>query len=96
MRDETTLESALARPQQRWHYQQNADLSSLAAAYGFGLVKNHPYLDGNKRVGFLAVVTFLGINGFDIDAPGPEVVTYIARVADGNMTEEQVAGWIRG
>ena len=54
IRDETALESALARPQQKWHDAEMTDISSLAAAYGFGLTMNHPYRDGNKRIGFLA------------------------------------------
>jgi death-on-curing protein len=58
----------LARPQQRWHHADDNDLATLAAAYGFGLVKNHPYRDGNKRIGFLAIVTFLGINGYELQA----------------------------
>ena len=55
VRDENALESALARPQQKWQYGQTTDVRDLAAAYGFGFVKNHPYRDGNKRIGFLAI-----------------------------------------
>ena len=60
VRDENALESALARPQQKWRYAEGADVATLAAAYAFGLTKNHPYRDGNKRIGFLALATFLG------------------------------------
>ncbi|MGH8639086.1 MAG: type II toxin-antitoxin system death-on-curing family toxin [Burkholderiales bacterium] len=95
VRDETALESALARPQQRWHYGQGGDLSTVAAAYAFGLVKNHPYRDGNKRNGFLAMVTFLGLNGFEFEAPEAEIVTRIVTLAAGQLTEEQLAEWIR-
>lgn len=95
VRDENALESALARPQQKWHYASDADLVTLAAAYAFGLVKNHPYRDGNKRIGFLAMVTFLGINGRDFQATDAEVVTEIVALADGRVTEEQLAYWIR-
>jgi death-on-curing protein len=95
VRDENALESALARPQQKWHYAKDVDLAMLAAAYAFGLVRNHPYRDGNKRIGFLAMVTFLGINGVNFQASDAEVVTEILALADGRVTEEQVAGWIR-
>lgn len=95
VRDEHALESALARPQQRWHYDPHVDTAAVAAAYAFGLVNNHPYRDGNKRIGFLAMVTFLGINGFDFDAPEPEVVTRILMLDDGSMSEEQLAEWAR-
>jgi death on curing protein len=95
IRDENALESALARPRQRWQYDPNVDTGAVAAAYAFGLVNNHPYRDGNKRIGFLAMVTFLGINGFDFDAPEPEVVTRILMLADGSLSEEQLAEWIR-
>jgi death-on-curing protein len=61
VRDENVLESALARPQQKWHHGEGADTPVLAAAYAFGLVRNHPYRDGNKRIGFLAMVTVLGV-----------------------------------
>lgn len=95
IRDENVLESALARPRQKWHYSEDTDLATLAAAYGFGLVKNHPYRDGNKRIGFLALVTFLGINGQDLRATDAEVVTEIVALADGSVSEEDLAGWIR-
>lgn len=95
IRDENVLESALARPQQKWHYAKRTDLATLAAAYGFGLVKNHPYRDGNKRIGFLAIVTFLGINGYDLKATDAEVITEILTLADGRVSEEALADWIR-
>jgi death-on-curing protein len=95
VRDENALESALARPQQRWHYGQEVDVAALAAAYAFGLVKNHPYRDGNKRIGLLALVTFLGINGFDFDGTDEEVVAAMLMLADGTLSEEQLADWVR-
>ena len=75
VRDENALESALARPSQRWHDAAETDLEALAAGYAFGLVRNHPHPDSNKRIGFLAIVTFLGINGVDFDATEYDVVT---------------------
>jgi death-on-curing protein len=95
IRDENALESALARPQQKWHYEDKPDLATLAAAYGFGLVKNHPYRDGNKRMGFLAIVTFLGLNGRILRATDAEVVTEILALAAGHVSENQLADWIR-
>jgi death-on-curing protein len=74
VRDENVLESALATPQQKWHSADRTDVPMLAA-YAFGLVKNHPYRDGNERVGFLAMVTLLGLNGHGFPATDADVVT---------------------
>ena len=95
VRDETALESALARPQQKWNYAQKVDVALLAAAYGFGLVKNHPYRDGNKRIGFLSIITFLGLNGHDLDATDAEVISEMLALADGRVSEAELAEWIR-
>lgn len=95
VRDEKVLESALARPQQKWHYSDRTDVLLLAAAYAFGLVQNHPYRDGNKRIGFLAMVTFLGLNGHDFSATETEVVTEILALADGRVSEQALDDWIR-
>lgn len=94
LRDENALESALARPQQKWHYGVT-DVPTLAAAYGFGLIKNHPYRDGNKRIGFLAMATFLGMNGHELDVTDADVVAEIVSVADGTSSEDELADWIR-
>ena len=96
LRDENALESALARPRHKWVYGNERDLAALAAAYGFGLVKSHPYRDGNKRVGFLAMATFLGINRRELKATDADVVTGMLRLAAGNISEPQLADWIRG
>lgn len=95
IRDENVLESALARPQHKWHYTEKMDLATLAAAYGFGLVKNHPYRDGNKRIGFLAMATFLGINGHHLEATDAEVVTEMLALAAGRVSKQELADWIR-
>jgi death-on-curing protein len=95
VRDENALESALARPQQNWHYADTVTLPALAAAYAFGLVRDHPYCDGNKRIGFLAVVTFLGMNGIDLVATDVEIVAEIVALADGSVSEDAFAAWIR-
>ena len=94
VRDENVLESALARPQQKWNHEQ-PDVATLAAAYGFGLVKNHPYRDGNKRIGFLAMVTFLGLNGQALEATDAEVVAEVLALADGRLSQAELAAWIR-
>ena len=94
IRDENGLESALDRPKQKWHY-ETSELALLAAEYGFGLVKNRPYRDGNKRIGFLALVTFLGINGHDLEASDEEVITTVFALADGRVSETALADWIR-
>ena len=95
LRDENLLESALARPQQQWHYGGKTDIPALAAAYAFGLVRNHPYRDGNKRIGFLAMVTFMGINGYEFDANDAEVIAEIVALADGRVSEEALVEWVR-
>ena len=95
IRDENALESALARPIQRWHYSSESDLEALAAAYAFGLIADHPYRDGNKRIGFLALVTFLDINGIELEAPEAEVVTEMLLLAAGQESEDALAAWIR-
>lgn len=94
-RDQNALESALARPQQKWHYEDRIDVMALAASYAFGLVRNHPYRDGNKRIGFLTMVTFLGVNGCDFSATDAEVVAEILALAAGTVSEEALADWIR-
>ncbi|HEX4914288.1 MAG TPA: type II toxin-antitoxin system death-on-curing family toxin [Vicinamibacterales bacterium] len=94
VRDENALESALARPQQKRHYDQDTDLFRLAAAYAFGLVRNHPYRDGNKRTGFLAMATFLGLNGVEFEASDAEVVDAIVALADGSLSKTALAAWI--
>lgn len=96
VRDENMLESALARPRQKWHYEPGTEIPVLAAAYAFALVRNHPYRDGNKRIGFLAMVTFLGVNGYAFKAPDADVVTRFVALAAGHVSENQLADWIRG
>ena len=93
-RDENVLESARARPQQKWHYAEQPDVPVLAAADAYGLVKNHPYRDGNKRIGFMALVTFLGVNGHDLLATDSEVVTTFFTLAAG-ISEEALSAWVR-
>jgi death-on-curing protein len=95
IRDEGLLESALARPRQRFDYEPSTDLSSLAASYGFGLSRNHPYVDGNKRVAFVVMAVFLGLNGMEFTADESDVVTTMVALADGGLDEVALAQWIR-
>jgi death-on-curing protein len=95
IRDENALESTLARPQHKWHYGRANDLATLAAAYAHGLARNHPYRDGNKRIAFLALAVFLGLNGKDLDATEADVVTTMLRLADGSLSENALAKWVR-
>jgi len=95
LRDENLLESTLARPRQRYAYEPAADLAALAAAYGFGLARNHPYNDGNKRVAFVAMAVFLGLNGYELTACDADVVTAIVALAAGEIDEEALSDWIR-
>ncbi len=93
---EDLLESALARPKNRLAYEPDSDLAALVAAYLFGLVKNHGYLDGNKRVGFAAAATFLLLNGLRLTASEAEAYDAVIGVVDGSRTESDIAGWLRG
>jgi death-on-curing protein len=95
VRDEGLLESALARPQHKFEYAVKSDWGMLAAAYAFGLAKNHGFVDGNKRVAFMAAYVFLGLNGYDLDAGEPEVVATMEGVAASTVTEAALAKWFR-
>lgn len=95
VRDENALESALARPQQKWAYDDTTDIALWAAAYAYGLARNHPYRDGNKRIAFLAMATFVGINGYTFDATDEDVVTQFLALAAGRVPEDELARWIR-
>jgi death on curing protein len=95
LRDENSLESALARAQQRHAHEPSTDLAGLAAAYGHGLATDHPFNDGNKRIAFVTMAVFLGLNGWEIEAPEDEVVTTMLALAAGELTEEQLASWVR-
>ena len=95
LRDETALESALARARHQWLYGRTADLASLAAAYAFGLARNHPYLDANKRAALVAMLAFLAINGYDVNADDDGVLTTVIDLAAGRLSEPDLADWLR-
>lgn len=93
IRDEGLLESALARPENLAAYGE-PDLAALAAAYGFGLAKNHPFIDGNKRAAFLAVGLFLALNGQRLVVPQAEATATVLALAASKITEEAFAAWL--
>jgi len=95
IRDENALESALARPRHRYAYARRTDLPALAASYGYGLARNHPYRDGNKRTAFLVMVVFLELNGRELQASETEVVTMMLRLSAGELSEAALAVWLR-
>jgi death on curing protein len=94
LRDANLLESALAKPEQLAH-SGTPDLADLAASYGYGISRNHPFVDGNKRTAFVAVELFLVLNGFELEASDAECVLTMLSVASGDLSEAEFASWIR-
>ena len=95
MRDGGLFESALERARMRWTYAPESSLTELVACYGFGLAKNHALLDGNKRLGFLAIGVFLRVNGYRLSADRTEAVMVMEDVAAGRLDERGLAAWIQ-
>ena len=94
VRDAGALESAMARPRNLALYGQ-PDLAALAAAYGFGIVRNHPFVDGNKRTAAVMMETFLVLNGGALTANDAELVVAIQALAAGELSEDELADWLR-
>jgi death-on-curing protein len=94
MRDEGLLESALARPENLAAY-GDPDVFSLAASYAFGIVRNHPFVDGNKRTAFLTASLFLELNGWSLGAEEPEATAIMLAFASGEVSEDAFANWLR-
>ncbi len=94
IRDEGMLESALARPQQLAHYGE-PDAAALAASYGYGLIKNHAFVDGNKRAAFLGVGMFLYLNGYRLTASQVDATRTMLALAASELSEDEFAEWIR-
>ncbi len=94
IRDRTMLESAISRPVNRWHYGES-DLARLAAAYAFGLARNHPFVDGNKRIAFQAMMTFLRLNEIPFRPDPTHATAIVLSLAAGEVSEESLARWIR-
>lgn len=95
IRDENLLESALNRPRMRHRYDSGADLCDLAAGYLFGFARNHPFLDGNKRVAAASAFTFLLVNGHRLVAPFSVTYPFVVGVATGEIGEAEAAEWLR-
>ena len=95
MRDEGLLDSALARPRNQFIYDPNADIAKLAAAYGFGLAKNHAFVDGHKRIAFIATALFLRLNGWRLATGRLDEIQTMLNLASGEITEGHFAAWIR-
>jgi death-on-curing protein len=93
VRDRGLLESALARPLNKFAYGES-DLAVLAAAYGFGIARNHPFVDGNKRTALASMIVFLGLNRMDLDAPQEKATAAMLSLAAGEITEADLAAWI--
>jgi death-on-curing protein len=94
VRDAGLLDSALARPQNRHAYDSEADLTALAAAYAFGIARNHPFIDGNKRTAFVAAELFLALNGVTLLASDEECVILMLRLAAGEVDENELTEWL--
>jgi death on curing protein len=94
LRDRGLLESALARPLNKFAHGET-DLAALAAAYAFGIARNDPFVDGDKRAAFASIIVFLELNGIDFDVPPEHATVVILELASGQMEEDGVARWIR-
>ncbi|MGH8498967.1 MAG: type II toxin-antitoxin system death-on-curing family toxin [Methylococcales bacterium] len=95
IRDEALLDSALNRPKQRFAYDNDFSIFDLAASYSYGLAKNHPFMDGNKRIALSVGAIFLELNGYSLNAPEAETVVIFEQLAAGDLTEEDLANWFK-
>jgi death-on-curing protein len=94
IRDEGLLDSALARPRNAFHYDGLRDMAGFAASYAFGLAKNHPFADGNKRAAFMAVGLFLAANGWELNAEPVDAIRAVVALAGGEIGEGEFAAWL--
>jgi death-on-curing protein len=95
LRDQALLESALARPRQHHAYASKPDIVEMAALYTAGIVRNHPFVDGNKRSGFVIGVLFLELHGFDFKATEEDTTQAVMALAAGTLDESGYAAWLR-
>jgi death-on-curing protein len=93
VRDLGLLESALGRPLNKFAYGETG-LAALAAAYAFGIARNHPFVDGNKRAAFASIIVFLGLDGIDFDVPPEAATAMILGMAAGEIGEDGLARWV--
>lgn len=96
IRDRGLLESALARPRQHYSYSNSPSIVEMAALYTAGIVRNHPFVDGNKRTGFVVGVLFLELNGFDFRATEEDATQAVIGLATGTLDEAGYTEWLRG
>jgi death-on-curing protein len=94
IRDSGLLESALGRPINQWHYGEN-DPAALAAAYAFGVARNHPFIDGNKRTAWVLARLFLVMNGHTLRFDAPDAIRTVLALASGDLSEDELASWFR-
>ena len=94
VRDKGLLQSAIARPLNAYHYNQVVSLTKLAAAYGFGIAKNHAFVDGNKRTALVVSLTFLKVNGYKLTSTQEENYHTFYALAEGKLTEDELAVWL--
>ena len=95
LRDRGLLESALARPRQHFAYSEETSIIEMAALYTAGIVRNHPFIDGNKRAGFVAGILFLELNGFEFVSPEEDVIANVLALAAGELDEAGYTAWLR-
>ncbi len=95
IRDENLFLASLDRPQNLFAYGTSPTLFDLGAAYAFGIAKNHPFIDGNKRTAFIVMAVFMELNGYSLDAPELEVVVMMERLATDLETQESIAVWVQ-
>ena len=95
VRDQGMLESATNRARNRFLYDEDATVFDLAACYGFGIARNHPFLDGNKRSALLTSLGFLEKNGWEVNTPPADLYTTFMRLAAGDLTEDELAEWFK-
>ena len=95
IRDEGALRSALARPENRLAYGEGTDAADLAASYAFGIARNHPFVDGNKRTALVAMELFLEINGYLLDVDDADCIATVEALAAGSLSEAELATWVR-
>lgn len=95
VRDQGLLQSALARPQNLLTYGENVDIAALGASYAYGIAKNHPFIDGNKRTALVVMRTFLAANGEEFKASQQDKYVTILKLAEGSLEEDELAEWVR-
>ena len=95
IRDKALLDSALNRPRQRFAYSDTLSIYELASSYCYGLAKNHPFVDGNKRIALTVAAIFLEINGYSLNAPEPDTVVIIEQLAASDITENELTNWFK-